>query len=43
MTVFASLQKRWKDFSLAKIVAAVQECWQNGKALFTPISDKPPG
>jgi len=42
MTVFASLQKRWKDFSLAKIVVAVQECIQNGIALFTTEIEKPP-
>jgi hypothetical protein len=43
MTVFASLQKRWKDFSLANIVAAVQECVQMGIALFKPEIEKPPG
>jgi regulator of replication initiation timing len=42
MTVFASLKKRWKDFSLANIVAAVQECIQNGVALFKPVIEKPP-
>jgi hypothetical protein len=42
MTVFASLKKRWKDFSLANIVAAVQECIQNGIALFKPAIEKPP-
>ena len=42
MTVFASLQKRWKDFSLARIVLEVQECIQNGIALFTPAIEKPP-
>jgi hypothetical protein len=43
MTVFASLKKRWNDFSLANIVAAVQECIQKGIALFTPKIEKPPG
>ena len=43
MTVFASLQRRWKDFSLAKIVAAVQDCIQKGIALFTTETEKPPG
>jgi hypothetical protein len=42
MTVFASLQRRWKDFSLAKIVAAVQECIQMGNHLFTHATNKPP-
>jgi hypothetical protein len=42
MTVFASLQKRWNDFSLAKIVATVQECIQMGSTIFTPETDKPP-
>jgi len=42
MTVFASLQKRWKDFSLANIVAAVQESIQKEIALFMPAIDKPP-
>jgi hypothetical protein len=42
MTVFASLQKRWKEFSLANIVSAVQECIQKGIALFMPETEIPP-
>jgi hypothetical protein len=42
MTVFASLHRRWKDFSLEKIVAVVQNCIQKKIALFIPITDKPP-
>jgi hypothetical protein len=42
MTVFASLKKRWQDFSLSNIVAAVQECIQKGISLFTPAIEKPP-
>ena len=43
MTVFASLQKRWRDFSLAKIVVAVQDCVQMGIALVTTETEKPHG
>jgi hypothetical protein len=39
MTVFASWNKRWKDFSLEKIVATVNECIQKGIALCLPIQD----
>jgi hypothetical protein len=41
MTVFASMHKRWKNFSLENIIATVNECIQNGIALFLPIPDKP--
>ena len=33
MSVFASLKKRWKDFSLANIVAAVQEWMKKNTTL----------
>jgi hypothetical protein len=39
MTVLASMRKRMQHFSLANIVAAVQESIQTGIALFTPIPD----
>jgi hypothetical protein len=37
MTVLASMQKRMEHFSLANIVAAVQESIQTGIALFLPM------
>jgi len=42
MSVFASLQNRWKDFSLANIVATVQEWMQKGILLFKTTIEKPP-
>jgi hypothetical protein len=39
MTVLGSMQKRLDNFSLANIVAAVQESIQNGIALFLPTPD----
>ena len=42
MSVFASLQNRWKDFSLANIVATVQEWMQKGITLFKTTIEKPP-
>ena len=42
MTVLASLQKRLEDFSLAKVVVAVQDCMEMGNTLFNKIIHKPP-